>query len=289
MTGAGTLGCEGEVDYGLTRDGVVQLRRRWRATTGDGPPLAAMLLLHGISEHSGRYGPEASQLAAAGIEVVAIDHRGFGGSGGRRAYVRSFDEYVTDAVDQLAEVRRLGLPTVLFGHSMGGLIALLVVLQRREPRPDLLVLSAPALAAGVPRILRPVASLAAWLAPTVPVPVPIDPATLSHDPEVVAAFRRDAMVVRTVTPMLGRELFAAIDWANAHLDRLDVPTLVLHGDDDRLVPTVCTEPLGSVRCVERRLLGGLRHEPHHEPSYRTWAQDVAAWIRRSLAAPPDHP
>lgn len=288
MSGAGALGHEGEVDYGLTRDGVVQLRRRWRATTDGGAPHAAMLLLHGISEHSGRYGPEASQLAAAGIEVVAIDHRGFGGSGGRRAYVRSFDEYVTDAVDQLAEVRRLGLPTVLFGHSMGGLIALLAVLQRRDPRPDLLVLSAPALDAGVPRILRRVAAVAARLAPTVPVPVPIDASVLSNDPQVVAAFRSDTMVVRTVTPMLGRELFAAIDWANDHLDELDVPTLVLHGDEDRLVPTICTEPLESVRCVERRLLAGVRHEPHHEPSYVTWAKDLAAWICRSITAP-HHP
>jgi acylglycerol lipase len=270
----------GEVDCGLTRDGVVQLRRHWRVPP-DVEPIAAMLLLHGIGEHSGRYGTFAHRLAEAGVEVVAIDHRGFGGSGGRRAYVRSFDLFVDDAADQLAQVRQLGLPTVLYGHSMGGLIALLVVLQKRDPSPDLLVLSGPALEAGVSSVLRGLTPLIARVAPTLRIPAPITDEMLATDPDVGVAYRADASNVQTVTPALAAELFRAIRWANGHLGDLRVPTLVVHGSDDRLVPTRSSEPLARLEGVERRVLDGLRHEVHNEPAYDAWAGDLATWIRDS--------
>ena len=272
----------GDVDRGLTRDGVVQLRRHWRVPAHV-EPCAAMLLLHGIGEHSGRYGTFARQLNAVGIDVVAIDHRGFGGSGGRRAYVRSFDEFVVDAADQLTQVRQLGLPTVLYGHSMGGLIALLVALQHREPAPDLLVLSGPALEAGVSPVLRRITPVVSRIAPVLRVPALIADDVLATDPEVAVAYRADTANVHTVTPALAAELFRSIRWANGHLDELEVPTLVVHGGDDRLVPTRSSEPLARLAGVERRVLEGLRHEVHNEPANAGWADEVGAWVRAGLA------
>jgi alpha-beta hydrolase superfamily lysophospholipase len=262
------------VDHGLTRDGVVQLRRRWATTS----PRAAMLLLHGIGEHSGRYEHVGRGFASAGIEVVAIDHRGFGGSGGRRGHIRSFRTYVDDAEDQLTQVRTLGLPTVLFGHSMGGLIALLTVLEHREPGPDLLVLSAPALAAAVPAPLRALTPLAARLAPGLPVPSPIGMHQLATDPDVGRAYLADPVNVRTASPTLGAELLRSMRWANAHLDELDVPTLVVHGGDDHLVPTASSAPLAARPGVERRVLPGLRHEVCNEPGNTELVADIARWI-----------
>ena len=72
------------VDHGTTRDGLIQLRRRW---TVDGRARAAALVIHRLGQHSGRYEHVGAHLAAAGIETVAIDNRGFGHSGGRRAFV----------------------------------------------------------------------------------------------------------------------------------------------------------------------------------------------------------
>jgi len=64
------------VDHVATRDGTTLLTRHWPVL--DGEPWASMLLVHGLAEHSGRYEHVGAQLAAAGLEVVAIDHRGFG-------------------------------------------------------------------------------------------------------------------------------------------------------------------------------------------------------------------
>ena len=271
-------GTAGIIDWGLTRSGTVQMRRHW-AVPG---ARAALLVVHGIGEHSGRYSAFAAAMNTAGIDVVAIDLPGFGGSGGRRAFVRSFDEFVDDVEDQLAEVRALGLPTVLFGHSMGGLIALLSVLQHRRPRPDLLVLSGPALAAGIPPLLRLITPLVARIAPALPVPSPIPVAQLATDPAVGAAFRADPANVRVTTPALGAAVLRAARWANAHLGVLDLPTLVVHGGDDRIVPTRSSEALGRLPGVERRVYPGLRHEPHNEPQGADVVAGIAGWIHAKL-------
>ena len=264
-------------DFGVTRDGTVQLRRRWPADR----PWAAMLLLHGIAEHSGRYEHVGAQLAAAGIEVIAIDHRGFGLSGGRRAYVASFREFVDDVEDQLVQVRTLALPTVLCGHSMGGLIALSYVLEGR-PAPDALALSGPALGANVAAPLRALLPILARHAPRLRVPTPVKPEQLATDPKVAEAYFADPLVVTRTTPALGNAMLTHIDWANAHLSALSVATLVQHGGVDTLVPTASSEPLALLPGVRRVVYPGLGHEIYNEPSGPAVVGDLIDWVSTTL-------
>src|SRR4051794_38590145 len=128
-----------------TAAGNERFQRHWKATT----PRAALLLVHGIAEHSGRYEHVGDAFAADGIDTLSFDLRGHGESGGRRGHIDSFDDFVDDVVELLAERRDLGVPVVLMGHSLGGLIAATAVVQGRAD-PDLLILSAPALDAKVP-------------------------------------------------------------------------------------------------------------------------------------------
>ena len=74
-------------------DGTKIVVRRWRTTS---PAWANVLLVHGIAEHSGRYEHVGDRLAAAGLEVQAYDQRGFGASGGPRAYVDRWEQHHTD-------------------------------------------------------------------------------------------------------------------------------------------------------------------------------------------------
>lgn len=266
------------LDFGVTRDGTVQARRRWRAEQ----PWAAMLLLHGIAEHSGRYEHVGARLAAEGVDVVAIDHRGYGLSGGRRAYVRSFDTFHADVVDQLAEVRALGLPTVLLGHSMGGLIALGSVLAAGA-RPDALALSGPALGAAIPPALAALIPVLARVAPRLRVPTPVDGEQLATDPAVAEAYFADPLVVTTTTPALAAALQHAMADANRRLHELTVPTFVQHGGDDTLVPTASSEPLAAVPGASRTVYPGLRHEIFNEPVHDAVLDDLVAWLRATLA------
>lgn len=93
-------------------------------------PRGVVLISHGASEHSGRYDRFARALGAAGFAAAALDHRGHGRtapSSGRGVMGPGGGEAVLDDLHQLraaAEARAPGVPVLLFGHSLGSLIAL---------------------------------------------------------------------------------------------------------------------------------------------------------------------
>ena len=270
-----------EVDYGTTRDGLVQLRRKWSPV---GDPSTVVYLLHGIAEHSGRYEHVGGALSGAGFHVVATDHRGYGASGGRRAYVDSWSQYLDDVEDQIAHLRGLGLPVVLLGHSMGGLIATSYCIDDR-PLPDYLVVSGPALGyemSARERFLIALAPVLSRLVPRMEVKEDSDPSMLSTDPLVAEKFYADPLRQGDATINLGIEMFRAMRHTHDNVDQLSIPTLCLHGGDDRLVPTESSEVMAGVEGVERRIYEGLRHEIFNEPSGLEIVDDVIAWINDQL-------
>lgn len=267
------------IDFGKNRRGLKQLRRRWRA---DGDAKAVVLVLHGISEHSGRYEHVGRQLAAAGMHVVAYDHQGHGESGGTHGFVERFERFLDDVEDHLANVASLGLPVVLLGHSMGGLIAASYCISDR-PQPDLLVLSAPALAAEVPDWQRKFAPRLSTSLPTLYVPAEFDGTILSRDPAVGAAYDADPLIKPGATARLGDELFRAMAATTGNLHQLQVPAYVLHGGADRLVPPSASEPLEGLKGVTRVVAPGLAHETLNEPEGPQYLADAIEWIENQLA------
>ncbi len=267
------------IDHGTTRDGLVQLRRRWEPA---GPARAAVLLLHGIAEHSGRYEAVGDQLAAAGFEVVGIDHRGYGQTGGRRGHVDNWAQFLDDVEDQLLQIRSLGLPTIMLGHSMGGLIATSYCVDDR-PLPDLLVLSGPALGADISPFLRLVAPVLGRFFPRMEIKEDGDPALLSTDPKVGEEFYADPLRVPYPTASLGRALLGAIDTTRSRIDRLSIPTLVMHGGDDGLVPETASQLLEGLPDVKRIVYPGLRHEIFNEPSGPEIVATSIGWMDEQLA------
>jgi acylglycerol lipase len=281
-----------------TDDGAAPPRSKWPAADGTplhvrgwsapGKPWARVLIVHGIGEHSGRYERTGRLMAAAGLDVQAFDLRGHGLSGGRRVYIRRWDDYLDDVEVRLAALREPGLPLVLFGHSMGALIALTYVCSGR-PAPDLLVLSAPPLDARVPAWQRLLAPILGVVAPTVVLANPISGDQLAHDPAVGIAYFADPLVQPRSTTRLGAQLLSAAKRARSELVRLNVPTLVIHGGADTLVPTAVSEPLARLPGVERRVLPDLRHETLNEPEGPEVVAGVVAWLRAHVQGGPAGP
>lgn len=259
------------------RAGVDQLRRSWNAVN----PHASVLIVHGIAEHSGRYEHVGSTFAAAGYDARAIDLQGFGRSGGKRGHVDSFENYLDDVEDNLAELRAAGTPVVLFGHSMGGLISFRYAVSGR-PLPDVLLLSGPALGAEVPAWQRIAAPIMGRLAPKLFIKSEFDGALLSTDPDVGAAYEADPLRVAGATARLGRELFDSMRIANERLDKLSIPTLVMHGGDDGIVPKEHTAPIGAQLTAERVVLPGLRHEILNEPSWKDTIQTMIEFVGKNM-------
>jgi acylglycerol lipase len=264
-------------------DGTELATRHWPVPDGR-KPWATLLLVHGLAEHSGRYDHVATRLAEAGIDVYAYDQRGFGASGGRRAWVDRWSRFHDDLAERLVAARAAaaGGPVVLYGHSLGGLVALGYALTA-PAKPDALVLSAPALEADIPAWKRVLARILGVVVPNLEVKNALNTAVLSRDPQVGARYVADPLNYHLTSTRLGLEFLREQARCRAALGGLRVPTLVIHGEADRLVPTSASAPLGDVPAVTRRTYPALRHEMHNEPEGAAVVDDVIGWLRDRFA------
>ncbi|WP_300007436.1 alpha/beta hydrolase [Pseudonocardia sp.] len=255
----------------------------WQGWLPAGDPAGVLLLCHGLGEHSGRYGHVVDALAPDGWAVYGLDHRGHGRSGGRRAHLDHYADWLDDfdAFRRLVVARHPGLPVFLLGHSMGGQIALAYALDHGADLRGL-VLSAPALASNaVPKAAVPVLRGLARLAPTLR-PAGIDATKISKDPAVVAAYQADPLVHRG-NPTLGLSsaLFAQFDVLPERARELRLPLLLQHGTLD-----VLTDPAGTRRLEATsgspdqtvHWYEGLWHEIYNEPERGAPLADLREWL-----------
>ena len=270
-------------------DGTTLRTLHW-APVGD--PWAVALIVHGLGEHAGRYETVAAALTDAGIDVVGYDHRGFGGSSGHRAYVDRWTQLHDDLAARLLAVRaeHPGLPVVMYAHSMGGLVACGYVLSGvNRPLPALLVLSAPGIDASQPAWKKKLAAILRNVTPRMRLSNGLADDGLSRDPTVRQKADADPLCLSTSTVRFGAEAFAEQDRLMAMLPGLaamPIPTYVLHGAADPIVPVGVTAVFAGKGNVTRRVHDGLRHECHHEPEHEAVLAEVVAWIRSQV---PDAP
>lgn len=273
------------VDHIAARDGTYLLTRHWPVASGE--PWATMLLVHGLAEHSGRYEHVGVQLADAGIDAHAYDQRGFGASGGPRASVDRWSQLHDDLEERLVALRSIAptRPLVLYGHSLGGLVSLGYVLDGRA-RPDLLVLSAPAIGASIPLWQRTLVGTLRRVAPGLLLSNRLDTNVLSSDQEVRARYLADPLNQHKSTVRFAHAAFGEQRRVARALDRLSMPTLVVHGALDRLVPTHTSAVLEGRTGVTRRVYPDTRHELHNEPVARQEVDDIVAWVRDRVSHMP---
>ncbi len=264
-------------------EGVLPSGQFWQAWTLQ-TPVAVVVLVHGLHEHGGRYRHVAERLTAAGYAVYVVDHPGHGRSPGTRGNLASMAVTVggVDALARLAGERHPGVPLFVYGHSLGGLIALQYLTGTPDARIRGAVISAPALdtgaATGVQRRLAPVLSR---LLPDLGV-LTLDADTISRDPEVVRDYRTDPLnYTGKVRARTGAEMMRAAVAMPQRLTSLTMPLLVLHGGADRLVPPAASELVpahASSPDVIRKVYDGLYHEPHNEPERDEVLGDVISWL-----------
>lgn len=254
-----------------------------RTWTPEREPKRGMLIVHGIGEHSGRWGHVARFFVELGYVVTAFDLRGHGHSDGPKVYVDSFSDYLDDLQSMVESgLVRTDLSWVLYGHSLGGFISASYLCEDR-PLPNAAVLSSPWLSANIPGLLRAAAQVLGRVAPKVALSAPFDGNHLSRDSAVAKAYLDDPLVQTKGTTGLALETFRAQDRILDVIHSIETPTLVIHGADDKLIPPSASAPLAAVDAVERKVYPGLRHEMHNEPEQTQVLAEVAAWLDSALA------
>lgn len=242
-----------------------------------GTPTRIVVVVHGYAEYAARYAHVAARLTSDGAVVYGEDHIGHGHSDGERALI-------TDFADVVADLRRLvdialdehpGLPVVMIGHSMGGLLTSRFAQEYPHDVAGIVLLGA---VIGDWHWARE-----ALAAPELP-PATTDFSGMSRDGAAVEAYATDPLIYRGryKRPLLEAEM-VALEQFRSRIDRLTMPVLFCHGDADPFV-----DHRTSLAAVESmpsddltvRVYPGARHELVNETNRDEVIEEIARFVDR---------
>jgi lysophospholipase len=248
-------------------------------------PKAVIVLVHGIAEHSGRYGHVAEAFVNADFAVYSYDHRAHGKSEGEpRTYFTSFDLAVADLAVYIEIVRQEN-PTkkiFVYGHSMGSLISNLYVLRNQDKIAGWISSGSPlTVDKSLPAPIVMILSAIGAIAPTLRL-AKIDPKDLTHDENIVNAYITDPLGDSKPTRLgMARGIISNSHVVIGQLPNLKMPILLLHGGSDKICPPSASplihEKAGS-KDKTLKIYDGLYHEIHNETHYGRIMTDVIEWI-----------
>ncbi|WP_416407155.1 alpha/beta fold hydrolase [Agrobacterium rosae] len=286
----------------------------YRHEPSHGRPKGVLMICHGLVEHAGRYRRFADVMAQQGFEVYAHDHRGHGRTKtddapiGRFAWKDGVTKVISDvmAMRTLVGERHPGLPVILFGHSMGGLIALNTAVSNpgsfdalsiwnSNLNPGIMgrlaqvVLRIEKMLKGsdVPSAILPKATFRIWNSKMPEKRTHAD--WLSHDKAAVDAYVGDPLCQFEASVSLWQDVFEMSYRGPKLLSRLpkDLPILLVSGNEDaatnngREIVWLAGQfrDAGFTR-VEDTIYLGMRHETLHEIGWEVPAADFAEWARK---------
>jgi acylglycerol lipase len=247
-------------------------------------PKAMVGIVPGYADHGARYAHVMDFWAEHGVGSVAIDLRGHGRATGPRGYVSRFDEYLDDAAElaRLVTDRARGAPLFLMGHSMGGLVAALSVIE--SPRSwKGLVLSAPyfGLALDVPAPKRIAGRLASRLAPRLALPTGLKGADLTHDPVRAREHDEDPLVFPNATARWFREATKAQARALARASSITLPLFEVFGTADPVAKLASGRAFFDAAASKDKTFdsrAGLLHEVLNEIEWKDVAGAIEKWV-----------
>lgn len=246
---------------------------------------AVVFIVHGYGEHSGRYRHVAEALTQVGFACYGIDHMGHGKSSGDRVYIPDMTLTVAD-LRQLFEAitpQYPDKPVLMFGHSMGSLIALQFTLNYQSDLQGL-VLTGTAITGEdlQPRWLVSLALMASKFIPKVLLSPPLQANVLSTDPDAIIEWADDPYTwkkmwrIGTSAAMIqaGREL-------RQQIHQLTLPLLIMHGGADELTPTsgaTFIQEHAHSDDITVKIYAGLRHELVNEICRIEIIDEITQWL-----------
>lgn len=249
---------------------------------------AAVIIVHGLGEHSFRYKHVIDFFNSNHVAVYSFDVIGHGKSGGKRGHADSYDAIVCDITRTLSFVKNenAGVPVFLYGHSLGGALALYTAL-RTKPEVNGYIVTSPGLIPADPPVgLRLfLAKLMDKIWPSFTLDNQLYRPGLSRDTSVVDAYNADPLVHPFISARLGMQFLTKGSWIIAHANELSNPTLLMQGTEDRLV-----DPIGAKRFSEdapKNLLtykewNGYYHELHNEPQKDQVLEAILSWMNKCI-------
>ncbi|MCY0868955.1 MAG: lysophospholipase [Desulfurococcus sp.] len=246
--------------------------------------------VHGFAEHSGRYSHVGEAFAKHGYAFYMHDLRGHGrtAQGSDAGYIDRFSEFLDD-LDSFIDYVSLDSGSsnlALLGHSMGGLIVLHYLAEKKEKRVKAAVVTGAATLIEYPVLQRTLLSLVAFFKPKARVDLPIKPELLSSDTSVGEKYMSDNLVLKKPSLRLIYELYKASKSIWRKIGEIETPILVIHGGDDKIIP-----PQGSIKLYrelrvkdkELKVYEGMRHEVLNEHDWMSVVEYIVKWLNAHMA------
>jgi acylglycerol lipase len=244
---------------------------------------AVVCLVHGIGEHGMRYAHVAEAFGKEGYAFFTMDLRGHGRSDGPRGHIPSIEALLQD-IDMLLEQARAhypGLPLILYGHSLGGILVLHYGLKRKPDVKGVIATSAGLRTA----IEQQPAKIAAArvlgaLLPSVAIPTGLEAGAISRDEKVVQVYQADPLVHDKMSLGFGKIMLGVVQWTLEHASEFPLPLLMLHGKADRIAfPSGSIEFANALKEKATLVLwDDAYHELHNEPQKNEVFKTMTIWM-----------
>lgn len=268
-------------------DGLTIFGQYWQPET---TPKALICIVHGMGEHSGRYPHFVEYFVPKGYAVFALDHRGHGKSGGQKGHMPGYDNMMNDMDKFMAEANILfpDTPKIMYGHSMGGNVAANYAIRRKPNGIKGLLLSSPyfRLAFNPPAWKVSLGKFMAGIIPSLSQPTGLDASTISRDTKEVEKYKNDPLVHDKMSAAFFVNISAAGEYAITNAAQLAAPTLVVHGDGDKLIAYSGSEAFVDASNGKATFKGwpGRYHETQNDLGKEEVFAFEEAWFEKILSA-----
>ncbi len=252
------------------------------------PPRALFAVLPGWSDHSGRYMNLVQHAVPLGYGVSALDFRGHGHAEGQRGHIDSWADFRNDTQAFLGHLneRFPDVPQFIFGHSMGGLMAMDYLIHHPQTPVRGLIASAPLLAPpNISPVLVKLGEVLSRVMPRFSLNPGVDPTVVSRDPAVVEQYENDPLGHNRVSARFSTEMESTRLFVLDNLDAIQTPFLLLFGGADNLVPPHISRGLlpriGSTDKTAHEYANNY-HEPINDLDRERVLADITNWVRARL-------
>ncbi|MFT3737503.1 MAG: alpha/beta hydrolase [Breznakibacter sp.] len=249
---------------------------------------AVICIIHGIGEHSGRYEHWYKLFCDNNIAVISFDLRGHGLSEGKKGTIAHITDFWDD-IDCVITQTDLGkkrIPFFIYGHSMGGNVALSYVANNKDSVTGIIV-SSPWLS-----LTNPLPSSIDWLVQRLDRVFPhltfrngIKSSQLVSDSQEIINRKNDKLVHPFISIRLYNQMQESAKKLMAAPHQINIPLLVLHGESDQVTNPRASKEFAS-RAPNATYIGypnGL-HELQNGPNSHMAFNDITTWIDQQTSA-----
>lgn len=250
-------------------------------------PQGVICLVHGLGEHCRRYDHMAAFYNQNGYSVMSFDNIGHGKSGGKRGHTPTYQIFL-DNIDELLKVANKTyplLPKFIYGHSLGGNMALTYTLKKNPSVAGLITTGAfITLPQPAPKLLVGFGKIMRNIIPSLLQSNNLNAEHISSNPEEVQKYLRDPLVHDRLSVNMGIEILEAGKWLEHYKGKVELPILLMHGGEDYI-----TSPEGSSLMTQNldgdvvaKIWDGMYHEIHNEPDQQEVFNYTLNWIEQKI-------